>query len=83
MVTLKIKIYDFEKNMDIFIIGNKILKYEFLMSSYCIKEFKLIQAENLKIIKKKDHDNNVSFLNEEKTSKQNANIPDLPGVRKK
>lgn len=70
MVTLKIKIYDIGKNMDVFIIDDENFNYEFLIGLDCIKEFKLTQDENLKIIQKK-------------VNKQNANIPDLPGDMQK
>jgi len=50
MVTLKIKMYNIEKCMDIFIIDNENLNYDFLIGLDCNKNFKLIQTEELKII---------------------------------
>jgi len=42
MVTLKIKIYNIEKTMDIFVIENENFNYDFLIGLDCIKKFKLI-----------------------------------------
>lgn len=50
MVTLKIKIYNIEKIMDIFVIDDGNFNYDFLIGLDCIKKFKLIQNEELKII---------------------------------
>ena len=49
MVSLKIKILNIEKIMDIYVIDNENFKYDFLIGLDCIKNFKLIQNEELKI----------------------------------
>lgn len=50
MVTLKIKIYNMERIMDVFVVDNENFKYDFLIGLDCIKDFKLLQNEELKII---------------------------------
>lgn len=49
IVKLKIKIYNIEETMNIFIVDNENFKYDFLIGLDCIKKFKLIQNEDLKI----------------------------------
>ncbi|KAK7871567.1 hypothetical protein R5R35_010364 [Gryllus longicercus] len=72
MITLKIKIYNIEKEMNVFIIDNENFNYEFLIGLDCIKEFKLIQNEDLKI---------TQYYNpkEKEEKNKNENIPDVPG----
>jgi len=48
-ITLKVKIYNVEKEMNIFIVDNENFNYDFLIGLDGIKEFKLIQNEDLKI----------------------------------
>lgn len=50
IVTLKLKIYNIERNMDIFVIDNENFHYDFLIGLDCIKNFKLMQDETLNII---------------------------------
>ena len=71
MITLKIKIYNIEKEMNVFVIDNENFNYEFLIGLDCIKEFKLIQNEDLKITQYHDP-------KEKEEKNENSNIPDLP-----
>jgi len=64
MTRLKIKIFNIEKYMNVFIVDDKNFKYEFLIGLDCIKEFRLTQNEELIIKQKKNN---------------TANIPDFPG----
>ena len=66
MVTLKIKIYDIEKTMDIFVIDNENFHYDFLIGLDCIKDFKLIQDEKLNILQCNNPEEKKKFLREEK-----------------
>lgn len=75
MTTLKIKILEIEKNIDVYVVDEKEFKYDFLIGLDMIKEFKLIQNENLEITQKceeipgyddKDNKNNKIFPTEEK-----------------
>lgn len=50
MVTLKIKIYDIEKCIDVFIMENENFKYDFLIDLDSINKFKLSQDKDLRII---------------------------------
>lgn len=52
MTTLKIKIFELEKDVDVYIIDEKNFKYEFLIGLDIIKSFKLIQNEDLSITQK-------------------------------
>lgn len=51
-ITLKTKILNIEKDIDVFIVNNENFKYDFLIGLDCIKKFKLIQNENLEIEQK-------------------------------
>lgn len=52
MITIKAKIFNIEQEIDVFIVNNKNFNYEFLIGLDCIKKFKLIQNEELKIEQK-------------------------------
>lgn len=52
LTTLKIKIYEIEKEVDVYIIDKENFKYDFLIGLDMIKEFKLIQNEDLRITQK-------------------------------
>lgn len=52
LTTLKIKIFELEKNVDIYIIDEQNFKYEFLIGLDMIKKYKLIQNEDLQITQK-------------------------------
>lgn len=52
MTTIKIKIFNIEEELDVFIINNKNLNYDFLIGLDSIKKFKLTHNEELKIEQK-------------------------------
>lgn len=90
MVTLKIKIHNIEKIMDIFVIDNENFNYDFLVGLDCIKNFKLMQNEELNIIQCKNHKENIISSKEENTKDKkyseynvsnitNVKIPDVLG----
>lgn len=89
MVTLKIKIFNIEKYMDVFVVDNGSFKYDFLIGLDCIKNFKLSQNEELKIIQCNEPHENTVICNEKNTesknyskkhiSTSNVNIPDVLG----
>lgn len=51
-ITIKIKIYNIEKKVDVYIVDEKSFKYDFLIGLDIIKEFNLIQNEHLEIKQK-------------------------------
>lgn len=88
MVTLKIKIYNIEKCMDIFIIDNEHFNYDFLIGLDCIINFKLMQNEKLKIIQYNDQEkkkltsneedkNNNNYKENDTSNLENNKIPDV------
>lgn len=89
MVTLRIKIYNIERTMDIFVIDSENFHYDFLIGLDCIKDFKLMQTEELKIIQCDSQNEGEITSNEEdiksnkylKSDAQNKNveIPDVLG----
>lgn len=94
MVKLKLKIYNIEKNIDVFIIDNEHFNYDFLIGLDCIKKFKLIQNEDLKIIQcnnveeKQVISNGSDMTNERYSKNENSNItnvkiPDVLGDKSK
>lgn len=68
IVELKIKIFDIEENVNVFVIDKQNFDYDFLIGLDCIKSFQLIQNEDLTITQK---------FNEK--IKQNENIPGFTG----
>lgn len=52
IITLDITIFDIEKKMNVFVIDKDNFEYDFLIGLDCIKEFSLIQNENLEITQK-------------------------------
>jgi len=70
MVTLKIKIYNIEKTMDIFVVENENFNYDFLIGLDCIKKFKLIQNEDLRITQ---YNNSIK-----ENTYNNVSTPDSP-----
>lgn len=50
MVTLKLKIFDIENKVDVFVIDEENFDYNFLVGLDCIQKFKLTQNENLEIM---------------------------------
>lgn len=53
MTTIKIKIFDIEENADVYIIDGEEFKYDFLIGLDIIKQFRLVQDEDLKITQKR------------------------------
>lgn len=49
---VKLKIYHIEKSMDVFIVDKENFYYDFLIDLDCIKHFKLLHTEELKIIQR-------------------------------
>lgn len=70
LTTLKIKIFELEKNADVYIIDEPNFKYDFLIGLDLIKDFKLIQNEDLQITQKFYLNNKT----EENTTHEKANI---------
>lgn len=80
MVTLKIKIYNIEKMMDIFVVDNENFNHDFLIGLDCIKNFKLTQNETLNIIQCNDSKEKKKTVSEEDTSNiTNVKFPDALG----
>lgn len=52
LTTLKVKIFEIEKSVNVYVIEDKNFVYELLVGLDMIKTFKLIQDENLKISQK-------------------------------
>ena len=52
MVTIKTKIFEIEKQINIFVIDSENFKYDFLIGLDMIKKFKLIQNKKLEITQK-------------------------------
>lgn len=52
MITIKIKIFNIEKVMNVLMIDKENFQYDFLIGLDTIKEFQLIQDENLEIRQK-------------------------------
>lgn len=78
IVTLKIKIYNIEKVMDIFVVDNENFNYDFLIGLDCIKNFKLIQNEDLKITQNLEKD---KFMENNSLISENLEIPDVLGEK--
>lgn len=90
IVTLKIKIYDIEEIMDIFIVENENFNYDFLIGLDCIKKFRLTQNEELVIIQSiipkegerlsNDEEQKLDSYSESETLNiTDVNIPDVLG----
>lgn len=75
-VTLKIRIYNVKKEMNVFIVDNENFSYDFLIGLDSIKEFKLIQNEDLKITQYHDPE-------EEEEKNKADNIPEFTGYTRK
>lgn len=78
MVTLKIKIFNIEQLMDIFVIDNENFNYDFLIGLDCIKHFKLIQNEKLEISQCNNLEENKKDLNEVNIKNKNNSIVEIP-----
>lgn len=69
IVTLKVKIFETEKYINVFVIDEQNFDYDFLIGLDCIKSFQLVQNENLEITQKLDNE----------IKQNNINIPDYTG----
>lgn len=49
IVTLKVKVFDLEELMDVFVVENDHFHYDFLMGLDCIQKFRLTQHDDLRI----------------------------------
>lgn len=52
IITLDVTIFDLKKKMNVFVIDKENFDYDFLVGLDCIKEFYLVQNENLEISQK-------------------------------
>lgn len=73
ILTLDITIFNVNKKMDVFVIDKENFDYDFLIGLDCIKEFSLIQNENLEISQKVTIQRNESDSTE--TIKSDVEIP--------
>lgn len=69
IIKLKLKIFELEKNMNVFVIDEENFDYDFLIGLDCIKSFQLIQDTNLDI---------AQIINKE-IKQNNENIPGFTG----
>ena len=81
MITLKVKIYNIEKIIKVFVVDSENFSYDFLVGLDCIENFKLTQTEDLRIIQHKDFQiqGNDIYLNTEANNHTNINVPVLSG----
>lgn len=80
MVTLKLKIFEIEKQVDIFVIDEENFDYNFLVGLDCIQKFKLTQNENLEIMQNIHSNEKTGYIkNKEKQSIITKQIPGSSG----
>lgn len=72
LTTLNIKIFEIQKDVDVYIMDKEHFKYDFLIGLDLIKEFKLIQDENLKVTQKYHLNNKEEIIT--KRDAENGNI---------
>lgn len=73
LTTIKIKIFEIEKTVNVYIIDKEDFKYDFLIGLDMIEKFKLIQNDNLKITQ-----NNEKKIEENSTNKEiNLKLTDI------
>lgn len=75
IVTLKIKIFQIEKMINVFVIDKHNFDHDFLIGLDCIKSFKLVQNENLQITQKltkeiRQNNKNIPGFTGDKIEKQ-------------
>lgn len=68
IVSLKIKIFNIEETMKVFVIEEQNFDHEFLTGLDCIQKFRLIQNEELEISQKMKPQNEVAPKGEKKNS---------------
>lgn len=74
LTTLKIKIFDIEKKVDVYIIDKQNFRYDFLIGLDLIKTFKLIQNEELIITQAQYINNENEDEREDITTNVKANV---------
>lgn len=52
MITINVKMFAMETNINVFVVDNKDFNHDFLVGLDCIKKFKLRQNEKLEITQK-------------------------------
>ncbi|KAI4479279.1 hypothetical protein M0802_014400 [Mischocyttarus mexicanus] len=70
MTEIKIKIFELEKQVEVYVMDEKYFKHDFLIELDLIKKFKLVQNEDLKIIQKQEV-KSMEEENEEERRKTN------------
>lgn len=80
MVTLKLKIFEIEKQVDVFVIDEENFDYNFLVGLDCIQKFKLTQNDNLEIIQITRSNEKTDYIkNKEKQPMITKQIPGSSG----
>lgn len=74
IINIKIKIFDIEKNVDVYVIDDKNFKYNFLVGLDIVKQFKLRQDENLNISQKTNTETNRSTNKKIQNDMENHSI---------
>jgi len=82
MVKIKIKIFEMEENVNVFVINKQNFNYDFLIGLDIIQKFKLIQNEELKIAQKLPNTTQNNIENKDYYKRNNKN-PELTGNNKK
>lgn len=73
MVTLKLKIIDIERKINVFVIDGDNFDYDFLIGLDCIQQFNLVQNEKLEITQKLDLKKNNQKLKTEEVNSDPTN----------
>lgn len=73
LTTIKIKILDIEKNVDVYIVDGNEFQYDFLIGLDMIREFCLVQDQNLKITQKQEETSTNKELIYNNSSKKELN----------
>lgn len=79
IVKIKLKIFDIEEMVNVFIIDEKNFEDDFLIGLDCISKFQLIQDENLQITQRSP---DISGDKKRNYKKREFKIPDLSGKEK-
>ena len=75
LIQLKVRIFNIEKDVDVFVIENENFKFDFLIGLDVIKQFHLSQDEN-RCIAQKGKESNSDNNNCKKDNPEKANITD-------
>jgi len=82
LIKIKVKIFNIEKNVDVFVIDNENFKFDFLIGLDLIKQFHLSQDENLCIVQK-GKESNCENNNCKKDNPEKAYITEKKEIKKK